>query len=69
MSWDQGQDAVAMKVNSCFTYLMALKTILMTMAVAGSFKAANQIVGGEERLFAPLGPLLGHPVFVFFGTK
>lgn len=44
-------------VGNIFTYVLGLKAVMYTMAMAGSYKVQR---GQEQVLFAPLEPLLNH---------
>ena len=51
-----------MNIDGPFTYLIALRCVLFTMALAGSYCVAGWSERGpnEKQLFAPLDPLLQH---------
>lgn len=57
ISWGQTEQHAELSVSNVFTYLMGLKSVLYTMAVAGSFKVTRE---GKQVMFAPLAPLLNH---------
>eukprot|EP00973_Karenia_brevis_P058516 8149673-Karenia_brevis.AAC.1 len=57
LSWGETEKAHEAAAGNVFSYMMGLKAVLHTMALAGSFQAPGKDHG---TLFAPLGPLLDH---------
>lgn len=58
ISVNQGDNVPEVAVTTCFLYILALKVLLYTMAMAGCYNVANE--GEDPKLFASLEPLTQH---------